>query len=103
MRFRKHIGFAMVAAVLLTGCGGAGETGGSPEHSAGAGTGMSASDSPRASTVAVPVDKAETERVARRFLDAVNAGDAKGAEATFAKNARFDSVGSLSTRAQTTT
>ncbi|TMQ90107.1 nuclear transport factor 2 family protein [Actinomadura soli] len=41
----------------------------------------------------MPVDKAEAERVARRFLDAANAGDAKGVEAAFAENARFDSVG----------
>ncbi|WP_147449396.1 hypothetical protein [Actinomadura pelletieri] len=70
-----------MAAVLLTGCGG------SPEPSAGA------SDSPRASELAIPVDRAEAERVAHRFLDAANAGDAKRVGATFAVNARFDSVG----------
>ncbi|WP_158581405.1 nuclear transport factor 2 family protein [Actinomadura spongiicola] len=43
----------------------------------------------------MPVDKAEAERVARRFLDAANAGDPKRVEATFAENARFDSVGRI--------
>ncbi|MFI0481117.1 hypothetical protein ACH34T_10855 [Actinomadura sp. 9N215] len=43
----------------------------------------------------MPVDKAEAERVARRFVDAANAGDAKGVEATFVENARFDSVGRI--------
>ncbi|TDD82201.1 nuclear transport factor 2 family protein [Actinomadura rubrisoli] len=95
MRFRKHIGLATVAAVLLTGCGGAEETDGSPEGPAGVSTGAGASNSPRTSNNAVPVDKAGAERVARRFVDAANAGDEKGVEATFTENARFDSVGRI--------
>lgn len=47
------------------------------------------------SAPAAGADRAEAERIARRFTDAANAGDEDGVRRTLAEDARFDSVGRI--------
>jgi len=42
-----------------------------------------------------PADRAAAERVAERFAEAANAGNAEEVAATFSPDARFDSVGRI--------
>ncbi|MGK5554472.1 hypothetical protein ACSNOI_22940 [Actinomadura kijaniata] len=79
MRFVRRIALVAAALTAVTGCSGA------PEDRA----------PTAAPTAASPAGRAEAERVARRFTDAANAGDERAVAATFAADARFDSVGRI--------
>lgn len=48
-----------------------------------------------ADTTESAADRAAAERLADRFAEAANAGDAGAVEATFARDARFDSAGRI--------
>ncbi|MBC6458817.1 nuclear transport factor 2 family protein [Actinomadura sp. HBU206391] len=69
-----------------------------PGHAASAPP-ASVAPSPRTSgggsTAPAGADRAEAERVVRRFTDALNAGDEDGARESLAEDARFDSVGRI--------
>ncbi|MCE7007191.1 nuclear transport factor 2 family protein [Kibdelosporangium philippinense] len=55
----------------------------------------SGSSAPSVDETLSEADRAAAPGVAQRFLDAANAGDSAGVAATFAENARFDSVGRI--------
>ncbi|GAA3882180.1 hypothetical protein GCM10022243_53470 [Saccharothrix violaceirubra] len=86
MRWYQRI--VLVGAVLsAAACGTSEPTAGSP-----------AGGTTAASVDAEPLSDADREAapaVAQRFADAANAGDSAGVAATFAEDARFDSVGRI--------
>ncbi|KAB2344482.1 hypothetical protein [Actinomadura rudentiformis] len=93
MRLRRGIGLAVMALTVASGCSGTEAAAGDPGPSRPpAGSGASPSTPEKGGR---PADQAGAERVAQRFVTAANAGDEAGVAATFAENARFDSVGRI--------
>ncbi|MFI0445629.1 nuclear transport factor 2 family protein [Actinomadura sp. 6N118] len=93
MRLRRGIGLAVMTLTVASGCSGTEASTGDPGPSrAPTSSGASPSTSEKGTR---PADTAGAERVAQRFVTAANAGDEAGVAATFAENARFDSVGRI--------
>ncbi|MEU4449428.1 nuclear transport factor 2 family protein [Actinosynnema sp. NPDC050801] len=88
----RRIGLAALALVAAAACS-------SEEPAAEAGQTTTATGAGTVtSTESVPLsdaDRAAAPDVAKRFAEAANAGDAEGVAATFAEDARFDSVGRI--------